>query len=101
MHNSLFTVVTCDMKAVPAIPHAYARNPSNGGSLILPGNFSMIYSCMPGYELDNPKNNAATCEYQFKNRTGRKKGHRHQLVTPIWKNYEAIRCVKGWYYSVI
>ena len=63
--------------------------------LMLTGNTTVDYSCAPGYKLENPDNNIAKCEYEFKNRTGRANGNDDQYVVAIWTGHEKIRCIKS------
>lgn len=55
---------------------------------ILPGhggNATVAYSCVSGYELENPDNNIVECEY----------GNDDQIRTAFWTGQEKIRCVKS------
>ena len=63
--------------------------------LMLPGNTTVAYSCTSGYKLENPDNNIAKCEYEFKNRTGRPNGSNDQYVIAVWTGHEKIRCIES------
>ena len=98
LHIFFILVVACP---VPAVQNGYATINSKNDGLMLPGNITAAYSCVPGYQLENPKKYISKCEYHFQNRAGRYKGDRNRLVKAIWKGQEAIRCGKGWNYSAI
>ena len=90
-----FSVVVCDMRTVPVVKKASIKNMPEHDGLMLPGNTTVAYSCVSGYELENPDNNIARCEYEFKNRTGRPNGSDDQLVIAVWTGHEKIRCIKS------
>ena len=87
--------MVCDLDAVPEVEDASIKGKPVHDGLMLPGNISVTYSCSPGFELEDPDNNAARCEYSFKNREGAPEGDKTQIVTAIWTGYEKIRCRKG------
>ena len=85
----IFTVVDCDLSAVPVVKHAnFTILPAHDGSK-LPVNTTATYTCVSGYELENPDNNIAKCEYAFKNLQN------HQSRTAVWTGQEKIRCIEG------
>ena len=90
-----FSVVLCDANTAPMVKHANITKWPEANSPMLPGNTTVTYSCLPGYELENPNNTLAKCVYALKNRTGRPVDYKHQFVTAIWTGQESIRCNAG------
>ena len=83
------------MRAVPAIKDAYIPNMPQNNGLLLPRSITVTYSCLPGFELENPSDNTATCDYDFQSRKGAPEIDKSQIVTAIWTGYETIRCREG------
>ena len=59
------------MSAIPVVKHANITILPERDGLKLPGNTTAAYSCLSGYELENPDNNIAKCEYALENLAGR------------------------------
>ena len=73
------------MSSVPTVKHAnFTILPGHGGSM-LPGRATVAYSCVSGYELENPDNNIVECEY----------GNDDQNRTAFWTGQEKIQCVES------
>ena len=83
------------MRTVPEVKNAGNKSMPEHDGLMLPGNTTVAYSCASGYELENPDNNIAKCEYEFKDRTGRPNGSDDQFVIAVWTGQEKIRCIEG------
>ena len=77
------------------VKNASIKNMPEHDGLMLPGNTTVAYSCTSGYKLENPDNNIAKCEYEFKNRTGRPNGSNDQYVIAVWTGHEKIRCIES------
>ena len=77
------------------VEHATITNMPPIDGLWVPGNVSVTYSCVPGFYLENPDNNAAECGYDFQNVTEDYAGNEVDLVTAIWTGQEKIRCLAG------
>ena len=77
------------MSAIPVVKHANITILPGRDGLKLPGNTTATYTCVSGYELENPDNNIAKCEYVFKNLQN------HQFRTAVWTGHEKIRCIEG------
>ena len=77
------------------VEHATITNMPPIDGLWVPGDVSVTYSCVPGFYLENPDNNAAECGYDFQNVTEDYAGNEVDLVTAIWTGQEKIRCMPG------
>ena len=67
--------------------------PSNE-SLWLPGYVSVIYSCVRGFYMENPDDNAAKCVYYFQ-KDRRPHEYRPPVITAIWTGQNEIHCIAG------
>ena len=81
------------MRTVPEVKNAGNKSMPEHDGLMLPGNTTVAYSCASGYELENPDNNIAKCEYEFKDRTGRSEEHTSELQSRETISY-AVFCLK-------
>ena len=77
------------------VEHATITNMPPSKALWVPGDVSVTYSCVPGFYLANPDNNAAECDYNIQNVTEDISGNEVDLVTAIWTGQEKIRCLAG------
>ena len=85
----------CNDSTAPVVTHANITNWIDHDGQKLPGKTTVTYSCVPGYELENPNNNFSRCVYALKNLTGRSAGYNHQFVAAVWTGQEKIHCNEG------
>ena len=85
----------CNDSTAPVVTNANITKWIDHDGKKLPDNTTVTYSCLPGYELENPNNNFARCVYELNDPTGSYVGNNHQFVTAIWRGQEKVHCVEG------